>query len=104
MSLKNFFVFIGGMALAVLLILFHAWVYMMAYELAFIPFINYFTTAPQIPYSMFILLNIGIGLCRAYKKPENNVNEKEFWTTLMSSITTKLVMLLILWGINSIVL
>jgi hypothetical protein len=47
--MKNFFVFIGGMTLAVLLVLFHAWVYMMAYELAFIPFINHFTTAPQIP-------------------------------------------------------
>ena len=102
--MKNFFVFIGGMTLAVLLILFHSWVYMMAYELAFIPFINYFTTAPQIPYSMFILLNIGIGVCRAYKKPENGVDSKEFWSSLISSITTKLVMLLILWGINSIVL
>lgn len=102
--MKNFFVFIGGMTLTVLLILFHAWVYMMAYELAFVPFINYFTTAPQIPYSMFILLNIGVGLCRAYKKPENNVNEKEFWNSLVSSITTKLGMLLILWGIKSIVL
>lgn len=102
--MKNFFVFIGGMALAVLLILFHAWVYMMAYELAFIPFINYFTTAPQIPYSMFVLLNIGIGLCRAYKKPENNVNDKEFWITLISSITTKLCLLFILWVVNSIVL
>ena len=102
--MKNFFVFIGGMALAVLLILFHAWVHMMAYELAFIPFINYFTTAPQIPYSMFVLLNIGIGLCRAYKKPENNVNEKEFWSNLVSSITTKLALLFILWGINSIII
>lgn len=102
--MKNFFVFISGVALAVLLVLFHAWVYMMAYELAFIPFINHFTTAPLIPYGMFVLLNIGIGLCRAYKKPENNVNEKEFWSSLISSITTKLVMLLILWGINSIVL
>jgi hypothetical protein len=53
---------------------------------------------------MFILLNIGIGLCRAYKKPENNVKEKAFWSSLISSIITKLVMLLILWGINSIVL
>ena len=102
--MKNFFVFIGGITVAVLLILFHAWVYMMAYELAFMPFINYFTSAPQIPYSMFIMLNIGIGLCRVYNKSENNVNDKEFWTTLMSSIITKLVMLLILWGINSIVL
>ena len=45
--MKNFFVFIGGIILAVLLVLFHAWVYMMAYELAFIPFINYFTTPTQ---------------------------------------------------------
>lgn len=102
--MKNFFVFIGGITLAVLLVLFHAWVHMMAYELAFIPFINHFTTAPQIPYSMFILLNIGIGLCSAYKKPENNVNEKEFWSRLISSITTKLGMLLILWAINSIIM
>lgn len=102
--MKNFFVLIGGMTLAVLLILFHSWVYMMAYELAFMPLINYFTTAPQIPYSMFVLLNIGIGLCRAYKKPENNVNDKEFWSSLISSITTKFVMLFILWSINSIVL
>ena len=102
--MMNFFVFIGGITLAVLLIFFHAWVHMMAYELAFIPFINHFTTAPQIPYSMFILLNIGIGLCRVYKKPENNVNEKEFWDSLVSSITTKLGMLLILWGINSIIM
>lgn len=102
--MKNFFVFIGGMTLAVLLFLFNAWVYMMAYELAFIPFINYFTTAPQIPYGMFVLLNIGIGLCKAYKKPENNINEKEFWTTLISSIITNLCLLFILWIVNSIIM
>ena len=102
--MKNFFIFIGKIVLAALLISFHAWVYMMAYELAFIPFINYFTTAPQIPYSMFVLLTIGMGLCRAYKKLEYDVGSKEFWSVLVSSIATKLSILLILWIVNIIII
>lgn len=102
--MKNFFIFIGKIVLAALLISFHAWVYMMAYKLAFISFINYFTTAPQIPYSIFVLLTIGIGLCRAHKKPEYDVGSKEFWSSLVSSITTKFCLLFILWVVNSVII
>ena len=102
--MKNFFIFIGKIVLAASLILFHAWVYMMSYELAFTPFINYFTIAPQMPYGIFVLLTIGMALCRAVKKPENDVGSKEFWSVLVSSIATKLSILLILWAVNSIIM
>lgn len=102
--MKNFFIFIGKIILVMLLISFHAWIYMMAYELAFTPFVNYFTIAPQMPYSIFVLLTIGMALCRAFKKPENDVGSKEFWSVLVSSIATKLGILLILWCVNSIIM
>lgn len=102
--MKNFFIFIGKIILVALLISFHAWIYMMAYELAFTSFINYFTTVPQIPYSVFVLLIIGTGLCRAPKKPKYEVGSKEFWSVLVSSVATKLGILLILWCVNSIIM
>lgn len=102
--MKNFFIFIGKIVLIALLISFHAWVYMMAYELAFTPFINYFITVPQISYSTFILLTVGIGLCSTPKKPKYDVSSKEFWSVLISSVATKLGILFILWIINIVII
>ena len=102
--MKNVILFISGLIFSMLLVLFDAFVYMSAYKLAFVPFINYFTSAPDVPFSIFILLNLGINVCRLYKKPKYTIGEKEYWDNLSSALISRSLLLIILFVCNLIIL
>lgn len=102
--MKNVILFISGLIFSMLLVLFNAFVYMSAYRLAFVPFINYFTSAPDVPFSIFILLNLGINVCRVYKKPKYTIGEKEYWDNLSSALISRSLLLIILFVCNLIIL
>lgn len=102
--MKNVILFISGLIFSMLLVLFNAFVYMSAYKLAFAPFINYFTSAPDVPFSIFILLNLGINACRLYKKPKYAIGEKEYWNNLSSALISRSLLVIILFVCNLIIL
>lgn len=102
--MKNVILFISGLIFSMLLVLFNAFVYMSAYKLAFVPFINYFTSAPDVPFSIFILLNLGINVCRLYKKPKYTIGEKEYWNNLSSALISRSLLVIILFVCNLIIL
>ena len=102
--MKNVILFISGLIFSMLLVLFNAFVYMSAYKLAFVPFINYFTSAPDVPFSIFIVLNLGINVCRLYEKPKYTIGEKEYWDNLSSALISRSLLLIILFICNLIIL
>lgn len=102
--MKNVILFISGLIFSILLVLFNAFVYMSAYKLAFVPFINYFTSAPDVPFSIFIVLTLGIDVCRQYKTPKYAIREKEYWVNLSSTLITRALLLIILFVCNLIIL
>ena len=102
--MKNVILFISGLVFSMLLVLFNAFVYMSAYKLAFVPFINYFTSAPDVPFLIFILLNLGIDVCKHYKTPKYTIREKEYWSNLSSTLISRSLLLIILFVCNLIIL
>lgn len=102
--MKNLILFISGLIFSMLLVLFNAFVYMSAYNLAFVPFINYFTSAPDVPFSIFILLNLGVSACRVYKKPKYTIGENKYWSDLSSALISRSLLVFIILICNLIIL
>jgi hypothetical protein len=95
-----FLMFIGA--------LFTGWIYELVYELAIVPIVTCFNvTAPDIPFMLFVLLSIGITAC-TYKtstdKESYTIKDPKFWGKWLGGIVAKLLLILLLWIVNSFVI
>jgi hypothetical protein len=92
-----FLMFIGA--------LFTGWIYELTYKLAIIPIISCFNvTVPDIPFTLFVLLSLGITAC-TYKvstdKESYTIRDPKFWGKWFGGIMAKLLLILLLWIVNS---
>lgn len=99
-----FLTILGGIILVFVNALFNGFVIMEAYELAFTPFINHFISTPTIPFMVFVLVGLGINLCRPQSESKYKITDKEYWPKWLSIICTKLLLILIIWIFNIILL
>lgn len=99
-----FLTILGGIILVFVNALFNGFVIMEAYELAFVPFINHFISTPTIPFMVFVLVGLGINLCMPRSESKYKLGEMKFWTTWLSTVCSKLMLLFILWIFNIIIL
>lgn len=102
--MATFLTILGGIILVFVNALFNGFMIMEAYELAFVPFINHFINTPTIPYMVFVLVGLGINLCRPQSESKYKVGETKFWIAWLSTICSKLMLIFILWVFNIIIL
>ena len=99
-----FLTILGGIILVFINALFNGFIIMEAYELAFVPFINHFINPPSISFMVFVLVGLGINLCRPQTESKYKLGETKFWATWLSTICSKLMLIFILWIFNIIIL
>ena len=93
-----------GIFLIIVNALFNGFVIMEAYELAFSPFLTYFCEPSIIPFMVFVLVGLGINLCRPQSESKYKITDKEYWQKWLSIICTKLLLILIIWIFNIVLL
>lgn len=93
-----------GLVLVIINALFNGFVIMEAYDLAFSPLLTYFCEPPIIPFFIFVLVGLGINLCRPQSGSKYKITDKGYWTKWLSVICTKLLLILIIWIFNIILL
>ena len=99
-----FLTILGGIILVFINALFNGFVIMEAYELAFSPFLTYFCEPSIIPFMVFVLVGLGINLCRPQSESKYKITDKEYWQKWLSIICTKLLLILIIWIFNIVLL
>lgn len=93
-----------GIFLIIVNALFNGFILMEVYELAFMPFLTYFCEPSIIPFMVFVLVGLGINLCRPQSESKYKITDKEYWQKWLSIICTKLLLILIIWIFNIVLL
>lgn len=86
---------------------FNGWIWSLAYELGFKPFLSQFANAPDIPYLMFVLLTATWSLVR-YKSTGDKdapvISSPEFWAKYIGIVVTDFIEIGILYLFNMMIL
>lgn len=93
-----------GIFLIIANALFNGFILMEVYELAFMPFLQIICNPPTIQYAVFILVGMGINICRKQSSTEYKITDIKFWHKWMSVVFTKLLTISILWLFNLVLL
>ena len=93
-----------GIFLIIVNALFNGFILMEVYELAFMPFLTYFCEPSIIPFMVFVLVGLGINLCRPQSESKYKITDINFWYKWISTVFTKLLTISILWLFNLVLL
>ena len=96
-----------GIFLIIVNALFNGFILMEVYELAFMPFLQIIYNPPTIQYTVFILVGMGINICRKQSSTEYKeykITDINFWYKWISIVFTKLLTISILWLFNLVLL
>ena len=96
-----------GIFLIIVNALFNGLILMGVYELAFLPLLQIICNPPTIQYAVFILVGMGINICRKQSSTEYKeykITDINFWYKWLSIICTKLLLILIIWIFNIVLL